>query len=321
MFAAKKCAAVIPCFNEAATIAPLVAAVRQHLPSVLVVNDGSTDDTSNLAGGAGAVVISHRQNLGKGAALRTGLSLALKQGFEWALMLDGDGQHAPEDLPALLRCAGQTGALLVIGNRMRNARAMPWLRRLVNQWMSRKLSRRAGRNLPDTQCGLRLIHLETWAALPLKTKNFEVESETLMAFLAAGWRVEFVPIQVIRSGRSSHIRPVTDTLRWLRWWWNFRRLPASCNQAGSVIQASQPLAAQTEMLHQKSLTDIRAGSLAGIPDVFSAGINVAVSPARLDAREAAGKGHGFVELRVDHNFAAQVHESPVSGLTHRSQPL
>ena len=107
MFAAMTSAAVVPCFNEGATIAPLVTVVRQHLPSVLVVDDGSTDDTSNQAGGAGAVVVRHQRNLGKGAALRTGLSLALKQGFEWAVTLDGDGQHAPEDLPALLRCAEQ----------------------------------------------------------------------------------------------------------------------------------------------------------------------------------------------------------------------
>ena len=256
MFAVKTCTAVIPCFNEGATIAPLVAAVRKHLPSVLVVDDGSTDDTANLAGAAGAVVVSHRRNLGKGAALRTGLSLALKQGFEWALTLDGDGQHAPDDLPALLQCAGQTRASLVIGSRMLHARTMPWLRRRVNQWMSRKLSRRAGRNLPDTQCGLRLIHLGTWAALPLKTERFEVESETLMAFLAAGRRVEFVPIRAIRSERSSHIHPVTDSLRWLRWWRNFGRFPASCSPAGPVIQASLPAAAQMEMSRQETMADI-----------------------------------------------------------------
>jgi len=241
------CMAVIPCFNEGVSIAALVAAVRHHLPCVLVVDDGSTDDTANLAHGAGAAVVSHERNSGKGAALRTGLSLALKQGFEWALTLDGDGQHAPEDLPALLRCAGRTGASLVIGSRMHNARAIPWLRRQVNRWMSRKLSRRAGRHLPDTQCGLRLIHLATWAALPLHTKRFEVESETLMAFLTAERRVEFVPIQVIRSGRNSHIRPVTDSFRWWRWWWNLDRPATSWDHAGSTIQASLPAVAQTQM--------------------------------------------------------------------------
>ena len=196
----------------------------QQLPFVLVVDDGSTDDTAGLAQNAGAVVVSHGRNLGKGAALRTGLSQALKRGFVWAITLDGDGQHAPEDLSAFRHCAEQTGALLVVGNRMREARSMPWLRRQVNRWMSRQLSRRAGRRLPDTQCGFRLIHLKTWATLPLKTKHFEVESETLMAFLAAGQPVEFVPIRVIRNRRRSRIQPLADTVRWWRWWRELKRV-------------------------------------------------------------------------------------------------
>lgn len=242
------CAAAIPCFNESASIAPLVTAVRQQLPFVLIVDDGSTDGTARLAQNAGAVVVRHERNLGKGAALKSGLSHALKLGCEWAVTLDGDGQHAPEDLPGLLQCAEETGALLVIGNRMDEARKIPWLRRRVNRWMSRQLSRRAGRHLPDTQSGFRLIHLRTWAALALNTKHFEVESEMLMAFLAAERRVEFVPIQVIRSRRRSRICPVADSLRWLRWWRNFGRLTTACRSAGSAIQTTLPEAAQAEML-------------------------------------------------------------------------
>jgi glycosyltransferase involved in cell wall biosynthesis len=249
MLGSKTCAVVVPCFNEGASIAALVAAVRQHLPCVMVANDGSMDDTAILARDAGAVVLNHERNLGKGAALKTGLSQALTQGFEWAVTLDGDGQHAPEDLPALLRCAEKTGAALVIGNRMNEARKMPWLRRQVNRWMSRQLSQRAGRHLPDTQSGFRLIHLPTWSVLSLNTKRFEVESEMLMAFLAAGQRVEFVPIRVIRSGRRSHIHPVADSLRWLRWWRSFGRLSASFDLAGSATQTSLPAPTQTGMLH------------------------------------------------------------------------
>jgi glycosyltransferase involved in cell wall biosynthesis len=212
------CAVVIPCFNEGPTIARLVAEVRRQMPAVIVVDDASTDETSQNAAGAGAIIVRHDYNLGKGAALRTGLSLAIERGFEWVITMDGDGQHAPADLPALLRCAGESGALLVVGNRMPAAHAMPWLRRRVNSWMSRKLSRRAGRTLPDTQSGFRLIHLRTWAALPLCAERFEVESEMLMAFIAADCPVAFVPIQVIPSARPSHIRPLADTLRWWKWW-------------------------------------------------------------------------------------------------------
>lgn len=218
MVESSTCVAIIPCFNEGATLAALVGAVLQHLPFVLVVDDGSTDMTSVTARAAGATVVRQARNSGKGAALSTGLSLARKQGFEWAFTLDGDGQHAPDDIPAFLCCARQTGAVLVVGNRMHNALAIPWLRRQVNSWMSRQLSRHAGRRLPDTQCGFRLMHLETWAGLPLHTEHFEVESETLMAFLAAKCPVAFVPIQVIGRGPGSHIRPVADSWRWWRWW-------------------------------------------------------------------------------------------------------
>ena len=218
MLGPASCAAVIPCFNEGATIAALVGAAHQHLRVIIVVDDGSTDDTPAQAVSAGAMVISHRRNLGKGAALRTGFSEASKRGFEWAVTMDGDGQHSPDDLPNLLRSAEESGAPLVVGNRMHQARAMPWLRRRVNVWMSRKLSQRAGQILPDTQSGFRVIHLPTWSTLPLSTKRFEVESEMLMAFVAADCPVAFVPVQVIPPGRSSHIRPVTDTLRWWRWW-------------------------------------------------------------------------------------------------------
>jgi glycosyltransferase involved in cell wall biosynthesis len=225
------CAVVIPCFNEGASIAALVAAARRQFSRVLVVDDGSTDDTAARAQSAGAQVVTHAKNLGKGAALRTGLSQARQQGFAWAFTLDGDGQHAPDEMPAFLECAGQTGALLVVGNRMPNAQAVPWLRRQVNRWMSRKLSQRAGCPLPDSQSGFRLIHLQTWSSLPLKTERFEVESEMLLAFLAAEHPVSFVPIRVISRSRRSHIHPVADSWRWWKWW---------CGLNASSLVSQQP---------------------------------------------------------------------------------
>ena len=192
--------------------------MRQQLRVVIVVDDGSTDETAAVAENAGAVVIRHEQNQGKGASLRTGLSHALQLGLNWAVTLDGDGQHSPADLPSFLCCAEETDAPLIIGNRMDQAAAMSWLRRRVNRWMSKKLSRCAGRDLPDTQSGFRLIHLPTWSLMPLSTRRFEVESEMLMAFLAASHRVEFVPIRVVAAVRKSRIRPFADTVRWWKWW-------------------------------------------------------------------------------------------------------
>jgi glycosyltransferase involved in cell wall biosynthesis len=217
------CAAVIPCFNEEKTIAALVSSLLKQVSLVIVVDDGSTDRTARNAENAGAIVICHGHNRGKGAALQTGLSHLHGLGFDWAVTLDGDGQHDPAQLPAFLRCAEETGASLVIGNRMHDARArdaaMPWLRYQVNRWMSRKLSQAAGCHLPDTQSGFRLLHLQAWASLALSAQHFEIESEMLMAFLAARHAVEFVPIRVIASGRKSRIHPFTDTIRWWKWWW------------------------------------------------------------------------------------------------------
>lgn len=132
-------------------------------------------------------------------------------------MVDGDGQHAPEDIPGFFKRAEQTGAPLVVGNRMGDATGMPWLRRRVNGWMTRHLSRLTGVSLADSQCGFRLVHLPALAPLKLTADRFEIESEMLVAFIGAGRRVEFVPVRVIYKTGASQIRPVVDTWRWLRW--------------------------------------------------------------------------------------------------------
>ena len=211
------CAVVIPCLNEAAAIETLVRQVRERLPIVIVVDDGSTDTTGERAARAGAEVLRHDQPQGKGAALQAGLKRARERGFAWAMTLDGDGQHSPEDIPAFLQHATSTGAALVIGNRMANAGRMPWLRRQVNRWMSRRLSCLAGQALPDTQCGFRLINLNAWSRLPIAARHFEIESEMLLAFIAAGHVVEFTPIRVIYKAEQSKIHPWRDTVRWFRW--------------------------------------------------------------------------------------------------------
>jgi glycosyltransferase involved in cell wall biosynthesis len=210
---------VIPCFNEAAQIAAVITEVRRHLPAVIVVDDGSTDATAQIAADAGAmVVIRQPSQSGKGAALRAGWQRAHELGFIWVLMLDGDGQHAAVDIPKFFPQAEEPHTALVIGNRMGNAGAMPWLRRRVNRWMSRQLSFLTGTELPDSQCGFRLAHLETLRQLPLTADHFEIESEMLVTALAAGHRVAFVRVQTLYQTGISKINPLIDTWRWLRWW-------------------------------------------------------------------------------------------------------
>jgi glycosyltransferase involved in cell wall biosynthesis len=221
-----ECVVIIPCLNEGATISRLVQSVRAQLPHVIVVDDGSTDATATLAKTAGAEVIRHGQTRGKGAALNSGWKRALELGFAWALTLDGDGQHAPEDIPLFLSVAEQSAPDLVVGNRMTDTRCMPWLRLHVNRWMSRRLSQATGRSLPDSQCGFRLMRLEPWSALALETTHFEIESEVLLAFAAAGFAIQFVPVKVIYKNECSKIHPLRDTLRWFHWWRRVRRHPS-----------------------------------------------------------------------------------------------
>jgi glycosyltransferase involved in cell wall biosynthesis len=182
-----------------------------------VVDDGSSDDTAIEAERAGAVVLRHKVNQGKGAALQTGWRQAFRSGFSWAFCVDGDGQHAADDVPAFFKAAECTSATLLIGNRMPGARGMPPLRRWVNRFMSRRISKISGQVLPDTQCGLRLMNLKVWAKLDIRAEHFEIESEVLLNFIRARERVEFVPIQVIYKDERSKIEPLHDTVRWLRW--------------------------------------------------------------------------------------------------------
>jgi glycosyltransferase involved in cell wall biosynthesis len=182
------------------------------------VDDGSSDSSGKIALQAGGQVLRHDTSRGKGAALRAGWELAREAGFTWVLTLDGDGQHSADDIPAFFQCADGTSAALVVGNRMTNAAAMPWLRRSVNRWLSRRLSRLTRQELPDSQCGFRLMNLGALANLAIETTHFEIESEVLVNFIRAGYRVEFVPIQVIYKTEQSKIKPFRDTLRWFRWW-------------------------------------------------------------------------------------------------------
>ena len=221
----QNCGAIIPCFNESATIGEVVRSVKSHVSRVIVVNDGSTDNTATEATNAGAELITHATNRGKGAALRVGFQYLQDRGLQWALTMDGDGQHLASDIPKFLKSAEESGALLVIGNRMSQAEKMPALRRRVNRWMSRRLSKRTGVALADSQCGFRLVNLTALAGLQLSANRFEIESELLLRFLVARHKVEFVSIEVIYKNNSSKIHPVLDTWRWFRWWFANRRFP------------------------------------------------------------------------------------------------
>lgn len=207
--------ALIPVYNAAGHVGDVVRRTRAHIARVLVVDDGSTDGSGREAAAAGAEVITHTANRGKGAACKTGLARCRELGCEWILLLDADGQHDPGDIPQFL--AGRANsAKLLVGNRMAHVDNMPWSHRLGNRLGSWVLSHLCHQSLPDSQCGFRLLHRSLLDVLKLTADRYEVDSEMLILAARAGQRIASVPVATIYADEHSHIRPLKDLLRQVR---------------------------------------------------------------------------------------------------------
>jgi glycosyltransferase involved in cell wall biosynthesis len=199
--------ALIPGFQEGPRIGGVVRGAARHLP-VLVVDDGSTDDTAGEAEAAGATVIRQVPNQGKGVALRAGFRAALEQGAEAVITLDGDGQHDPAEIPAFLATWDAGRPELIIGRR--NFRAMPPVRRLSNTVGGLVFSAAVGRRIPDNQSGYRLIGRRLMTALLDSWEDgFAFEVEMIARCIALDLPLVWVPIRTIYAGAPSHIRPLT----------------------------------------------------------------------------------------------------------------
>ncbi|MBV9297914.1 MAG: glycosyltransferase family 2 protein [Verrucomicrobia bacterium] len=208
--------AIIPAYCEGRFIGGVVRQVLQYVQAVLVVDDGSVDDTAAEAEAAGATVIRHTINLGKGAALKTGLEHAVSLDAAFYLFLDGDGQHDPTEIPAFIDAINWSNADLVVGNRMRNLEPMPLIRRWTNQLMSWQIGRICKIPVPDSQCGFRLARKNLLPVLMAPSNRFEFESENIILAARGGFRLCFVPIRTIYTDQRSKIRPLRDTWRYLR---------------------------------------------------------------------------------------------------------
>ena len=211
-----KVCALIPAYNEEHHIAEVVGALVSQGYAVLVVDDCSSDHTSARAGDAGAIVVRHDVNRGKGGALATGFAWLRDHGYDGAICLDGDGQHDPLEIARFSSTAMRTGADIIVGTRMLHAHDMPPVRRVTNWFMSLVLSSLAGQRLTDTQSGYRFIKVTAWDRLGLSTSRFDAESEMLVRACRLGMIVREVPIRTIYGDETSHMRPVRDTLRWIR---------------------------------------------------------------------------------------------------------
>ena len=197
--------ALIPAFEEGPRIQAVVAATARYLP-VVVVDDGSSDDTATVAGSAGATVLRQVPNAGKGAALRAGFRHALDVGAEAVVTLDADGQHDPAEIPAFLAAFAAARPELIIGRR--DFGGMPPVRRLSNTLGGWALSAAVGRSVPDNQSGYRLIGRTLMRRLlDSEESGFEFEVEMIARCIALGLPIAWVPIRTIYAGEPSHIRP------------------------------------------------------------------------------------------------------------------
>jgi hypothetical protein len=212
-------AALVPAYRAEATVGAVVAGARRHCERVLVVDDGSGDATAAAAAAAGAEVLHHPANLGKGAALRTGLRALAARGVARAVTLDADGQHLPDQIPLLLAASDRAPQALVVGVRRKAGQPIRGLNRLGN-WLADRLMRLlARRPLPDTQSGFRVYPVAPTLALGAAGTRFDFETEVLLRAARRGMEIVGVPVEVHYppvAERVSHFRPGLDTLRIIR---------------------------------------------------------------------------------------------------------
>lgn len=202
--------AVVPVYNEAATIGEVVAAARAYVP-VLVVDDGSDDGSATTAAAAGAEVLRHRRRRGKSDALRTGIAAARDRGASHVVTLDGDGQHDPHDLPRLLGAARESPAAIVVGGRLDGDAVFPRGRLKAMRVAGFFVEWVTGLGIRDTQSGYRVYPLPLFDEVPTRRRGFLFETEVLVAGAARGWRVREVSVRARPlAARPSRFRPIVD---------------------------------------------------------------------------------------------------------------
>jgi glycosyltransferase involved in cell wall biosynthesis len=207
-----KVCVLIPVHNESKNIGRVIKDVLLLGIDVIVIDDGSMDESGRIAREAGATVFRNEVKSGKGYSLRRGFEYLLQNGYDGVITMDGDGQHDVGDLNEFLHMA-QVHNGVVTGNRMANSKGMPWLRLLTNRFMSGLISLACRQNVPDTQCGYRYISVEVLKKIQLKCNGFEIETEIIMKAAKKEFITLSVPIKTIYQGEKSHIHPIRDTVR------------------------------------------------------------------------------------------------------------
>ena len=211
-----KICAVIPTFNNAGTLAGVLDGVSKHISDIIIVNDGSTDGTSELLAASRIpfTLVEFPKNKGKGAALKAGLRKARELGFDYALTIDSDGQHFPSDIPVFLAAIAEHPGALVLGSRNLQAENMPSGSTFANRFSNFWFTVQTAKKLPDTQTGFRAYPLRKLPCLGLLTRRYEAELELLVFSAWRGVKLVPVPVRVIYpEDRVTSFRPGADFTR------------------------------------------------------------------------------------------------------------
>jgi glycosyltransferase involved in cell wall biosynthesis len=193
--------ALIPAYNEASTLGGVIARTKPFVDAVIVVNDGSRDETAHIAAEAGVQVVSHVINRGLGAAIATGLEAAKRAQADIAITLDADGQHDPSEIPRFVE-AIQSGADMVIGSRMLTRTGMPWYRQAANLLGNLATFLLFGALVTDSQSGFRAFSRCALAAIEIRTNRMEVSSELIAEVKRKHLVLKEIPIQAIYTSYS-----------------------------------------------------------------------------------------------------------------------
>lgn len=204
---------LMPAHNESETIGQLVVNIRKRPLPVVVVDDGSSDDTGLIAQEKGAIVLRNEERKGKGKSLQRGFEYILQQDYDNVIIMDGDGQHDVADIDQFIQKAQEHPASIVTGTRMQNHQGMPLVRLWTNRFMSLLISAVCRQKIPDTQCGYRLISREVLKNMKLSSSDFEIETEVLIQASKRGYKIYSVPIKTIYQNEVSKINPLKDAFR------------------------------------------------------------------------------------------------------------
>lgn len=208
-------AVLIPALNAQRTIARVVVDARKELEPVVVIDDGSTDATGDVARAVGATVLRHDVNRGKGAALKTGFAWALERGYDGVITLDADGQHLPSEIPKFVEERGETMADLIIGGRAHLFHGMLPRRRNANRFSAWSISIASGKRITDSQSGFRFYSARLLRGVKPRTNGFDMESEVIVRAGRKGFVIVTIDIDLgfIDGISTSHYKPLKDTLR------------------------------------------------------------------------------------------------------------